>query len=60
MLIRGTGVEAETQYFGQLMQRADSFEKTLMLGKEGDERGGDVWMASLTQWKWVWVNFRSW
>ena len=32
------------QYFGQLMQRADSFEKTLMLGKiegggEGDDRG---------------------
>ena len=32
------------QNFGQLMQRADSFEKTLMLGKiegrrEGDDRG---------------------
>ena len=29
------------QYFGQLMQRADSFEKTLMLGKtEGKRRRG--------------------
>ena len=29
------------QYFGHLMQRADSFEKTLMLGKiEGGRRGG--------------------
>ena len=29
------------QYFGHLMQRADSFEKTLMLGKiEGRRRGG--------------------
>ena len=26
------------QYFGHLMQRADSFEKTLMLGRTGDRR----------------------
>ena len=31
--IGSTDVEAETQYFGYLMQTADSFEKTLMLGK---------------------------
>ena len=36
---RRTDVEAETQYFGYLMQRADSLEKTLMLGKiEGRRR----------------------
>ena len=36
-----TDVEAETQYFGHLMQRADSFEKTLMLGKnKGSRRRG--------------------
>ena len=29
-------------------------------GGEGDDRGWDVWMASLTQWTWVWVNSRSW
>ena len=33
MFIGRTGVEAEIQYFGHLMQRTDSFEKTLMLGK---------------------------
>ena len=33
VFIGRTDVEAETQYFGHLMQRADSFEKTLMLGK---------------------------
>ena len=34
-----TDVEAELQYFGQQMRRADSFEKTLMLGKiEGRKR----------------------
>ena len=27
---------------------------------EGDDRGWDSWMASLTQWTWVWVNSRSW
>ena len=36
-----TDVEAETQYFGHLMRRADSLEKTLMLGKiEGRRRRG--------------------
>ena len=54
------------QYFGHLMWRADSFEKILMLGKikgrrrEGNDRGWDGWMASLTQWTWVWVNSGSW
>ena len=33
IFIGGTDAEAETQYFGHLMWRADSFEKTLMLGK---------------------------
>ena len=53
------------QYFGHLMWRADSFEKTLMLGKtEGrkrrDNRGWDGWMASPTQRTWVWVSSGSW
>ena len=29
-------------------------------GGEGDDRGWDDWMASLTRWTWVWVNSRSW
>ena len=32
----------------------------LKAGGEGDDRGWDGWMASLTQWTWVWVNSRSW
>ena len=32
----------------------------LKAGGEGDERGWDVWMASLAQWTWVWVNSGSW
>ena len=29
-------------------------------GGEGDDRGWDDWMASLTRWTWAWVNSRSW
>ena len=29
-------------------------------GGEGDDRGWDGWMASLTRWRWVWVNSGSW
>ena len=32
----------------------------LETGGEGDNRRWDGWMASLTQWTWVWVNSRSW
>ena len=38
MFIGRTDVEAETPNFGHLMRRADSFEKTLMLGKIEDRR----------------------
>ena len=41
VFIGGTDVEAELQYFGHLLGRADSFEKTMMLGKiEGRRRRG--------------------
>ena len=29
-------------------------------GEEGDDKGWDGWMASLTWWTWVWVNSGSW
>ena len=32
----------------------------LKSGGEGDDRGWDGWMVSLTQWTWVWVNSGSW
>jgi len=32
----------------------------LKAGGEGDDRGWDGWMASLTQWTWVWANSRRW
>ena len=60
----GLMLKLKLQYFGPLMRRTDSFEKTLILGKteggEGDDRGWDGWMALLTQWTWVWVISGSW
>ena len=39
--LEGLILKLKLQYFGHLMQRADSFEKTLMLGKiEGGKRRG--------------------
>ena len=32
----------------------------LKAGGEGDDRGWDSWMASPTQWTWVWASSRSW
>ena len=41
-------LKLKLQYFGYLIQRADSFEKTLMLGKiEGGRRRGRQWMRWL-------------
>ena len=61
--LEGLILKLKLQYFGHLMGRTDSFEKTLMLERlkagEGD-RGWDGWMASLTPWTWIWASFGSW
>ena len=51
-------LKLKLQYFGHLMRRTISMEKTLMLRKtegrkrrkKGGNRGRDGWMASPTQW----------
>ena len=63
--LEGMMLKLKLHYFGHLMRRVDSLEKTLMLGgiggrRKGDDRGWDGWMASLTRWTWVWVNSGSW
>ena len=64
--LEGLMLKLKLQYFVHLMRRADSFEKTLMLGKtegrrkRGQQRKWDGWMASPTQWTWVWVDSGSW
>ena len=59
----GLMLELELQYSGHLMQRANSLEKTLILGKiEGRRRREGqrlrCWMASPTLWTWVWASSR--
>ena len=59
--LEGLMLKLKLQFFGHLMQRADSFEKNTMLGMiegggEGDDRGFNGWMASPTQWTSVSVN----
>ena len=34
--------------------------EVLKAGGEGDDRGWDDWMASLTQWTWIWASSRRW
>ena len=50
--LEGLMLKLKLQYFGHLMQRADSFEKTLMLGKiEGRRRRGPQrmrWLDGIT------------
>ena len=59
-------LKLKLQYFGYWMQRADSLENTLMLGKiegkrEGGSRGWDSWIASPIQWTQIWANSgRQW
>ena len=63
--LEGPMLKLKLQHFGHLMWRMDSLEKTLMLDKiEGRRRRGrqrwDGWMASSTQWTWVWASSESW
>ena len=57
-------LKLKLQYFGHLIWRADSLEKTWMLGKtEGRRRRGWQrmgWLASPTQWIWVWASSGRW
>ena len=63
--LEGLMLKLKLQYFGHLMWRIDSLEKTLMLGKiEGRRRRGWQrwygWMASLIQRTWIWASSGSW
>ena len=55
------GLKLKLQYFGHLMKEPTHWKRPwcwerLKAKGEGDDRGWDGWMASLTQWTWVWVN----
>ena len=61
----GLILKLKLQYFGHLMQRADSLEKPwcwerFRAGGEEGNRAWDGWMASPTQWTWFWANSGRW
>ena len=63
--LEGMMLKLRLQSFGHLMRRVDSLQRLwcwegLGAGGEGDDRGWDGWMLSLTRWTWVWVNSRCW
>ena len=65
MFIGRTDAEAETPILWPPDVRSSHLKRPccwerLKVGGEGDDRGWDGWMASPTQWTWVWVNSRSW
>ena len=63
--LEGQMLKLKLQYFGHLVRRVDSLEKTLMLGGIGGRRRSGWqrmrWLDGITNWwMWVWVNSRSW
>ena len=63
--LEGLMLKLKLQYFGHLsielthLKRPWLWERLRARG-EGDDRGWDGWMASPTQWTWVWVDSGSW
>ena len=63
--LEGLMLKLKPQYFGYQIEELTHWKRPwcwerLKTGEEGDNRGWDGCMASLTQWTWVWVNSRSW
>ena len=61
--LEGLMLKLKLQYFDHLTQRLigkDWCWEGLGAEGEGHDRGWDGWMASLTQWTWIWVNSGSW
>ena len=62
--LEGVMLKLKLQYHGHLMGRAESLDKKPWGWERsktrggGDDRGWDGWMASPTQWTWVWANSR--
>ena len=58
-------LKLKLQYFGHLIKELTHLKRhwcweRLKAGGEGDNRRWNGWMASLTQWRWVWLDSESW
>ena len=63
--LEGLMLNLKLQYFGHLKRELTHLKRPwcwerLKAGGEGGNRRWDGWMASLTQWTWVWVTSRGW
>ena len=60
--LEGPMLKLKLQYFGYepTHWKIPWCSARLKAGGEGDDRRWDVWMASQTQWIWVWANSRRW
>ena len=62
--LEGLKLKLKLQYFGHLIWRTDSWKRPWcwerLKAGEGGDRGCDGWMASLTQWTWVWASSGRW
>ena len=63
--LQGLMLKLKLQYFGHLIKELTHLKRPwcwekLKAGEEGDNRGWDGWMASLTRCTWVWVSSGSW
>ena len=62
--LEGLMLKLKLQYFSTWCENwligKDPDAGSLKAGGEGEDRGQDGWMASLTQWTWVWASSRRW
>jgi len=63
--LEGLMLKLKLQYLGHVCKELTPWKRPwcwewLKVGREGDNRGWDGWMASLTEWTWVWASSRRW
>ena len=58
--LEGLMLKLKLQYFGHLTHWKRPLGWERLKAGEGNDRGWDCWMASLTRWSWVWASSGNW